>query len=520
MKYTVPVLSCHESVRLERRLLLGEEQNEWRAMSAAGRSLARLLLQDYLEIGQLPETLRVLVLAGKGHNAGDALLAAREILSLHEDAFVQVVFAYGRRDLKPLAMRAYKALEQSGGDRVSGIGWSDRESGTVISEHWNACIDGIVGMQFSPPIRAPGDRIITEINASENIDLRAAVDLPSGMDDSTGAEAFRADFTYATGIAKSPLFESANRVSVGRVRFIDLGFFKSDGRDGYPSKERILLSSILDPLRRLRNSNSEKRSYGHLFIVGGSRSMPGAVFMAAQAAVRSGVGLVTAFVPESVSGPFASVLPEAMWVPWPETRVGGLSATGFELLERRLKRATCILAGPGMGDDRETQTLLTRICRETTVPIVFDADALRKDIVCAARAADAGEIVITPHRGEYARLSGGTDEFVDVAELRSFSKQSKLITVLKGPITRITDGSEMIISPFGGPLLARGGSGDILSGLIGGRIAQPGADTLTATCEAVALHGLAADALSRRRGTVAVRTTELIGEFGRLLRDE
>jgi hydroxyethylthiazole kinase-like uncharacterized protein yjeF len=519
MNYAHPILSCRQSISHESGLLMGQEKKEWVAMCAVGRELGWSLLRDYQEIGAPPEPLKVLILAGKGHNAGDALLAAGEILSSHENTTVFVIFVYGRHQLKPLVGRAFEQLLEKGGERVEYFAWSDRGEAAMLEEQWNMCIDGIVGMQFAPPFRPPGDEVISWINAHRKIDFRAAVDLPSGLSDASGEDVFRTDFTYATGIAKTPLFEKANQQLVGRVRYIDIGFFAS-GEGVDPQTENILLPSVLDPIRGLRRSQTDKRSFGHLFIIAGSRSMPGAALMAAQAAVRSGVGLVTAFVPQSVCGYFSAALPEAMWVPWPETTDGGLAMEGYDLLRSRIKRATGVLAGPGMGDGEETQALLARMTGEIMLPTVLDADALREGVVSVPREAGAGRLIVTPHFGEFTRMNieGGSDFGVD--EIRSFSRRMGVITVLKGPVTRITDGTEVMLSTFGGPLLARGGSGDVLSGLVGGRVAAPGAVPLEAAYQGVAWHGLAADSLARRRGAVAVKATDLLDELNSVLRDE
>src|SRR5262249_20401087 len=134
------------------------------------------------------------------------------------------------------------------------------------------------------------------------------------------ADLFQADFTYATGMVKAPLVGS---LRAGRVRYLDLGFFE---HDNFPRVDsRVLLAQMLAPLAHLRPSLSDKRTYGHVFLVGGSRSYPGAIFMSVLAALRSGAGLVTAFVPESVVGALAARAPEAMWVGWPETPGGGLA---------------------------------------------------------------------------------------------------------------------------------------------------------------------------------------------------
>jgi NAD(P)H-hydrate epimerase len=373
-------------------------------------------------------------------------------------------------------------------------------------------------MQFRPPFRPPGAEAIERVNKNKRIRFRAAVDLPSGVGNESDPCQFRADFTYATGIAKAPLFDEMNAASVGRIRYLDIGFFE-DQKFGAVGP-MILRSSVLRSLGRLREPTSDKRSFGHLFAVGGSRTMPGAILMAIAAAVKSGVGLVTAFVPEAVVASFAAILPEVIWVPFPETPDGGLALDGFPLLEARLNRATALIAGPGMGTERETGVLLERIVSEVAQPMVLDADALRPDLINVIRRRGKGgaKMILTPHRGELRRISEFWRKEPSLENLAVFSRNSGVITLLKGPITTISDGQRIIHSCFGGPVLARGGSGDVLTGLVGGMLARPSTDPLAACCRSVALQGCAADLLARTHGQIAVRTTEILDFFPAALR--
>ena len=332
--------------------------------------------------------------------------------------------------------------------------------------------------------------------------LRAAVDLPSGLDDT---DAFHADFTYATGIVKTPLLTLPR---AGRIRYLDLDFFNSPTAAVAPkchllgdtSPHRVLTPAVLEPLRQLRESGTDKRSYGHLLIVGGSRSYPGAVLMSVLAALRSGVGLVTALVPESLAPAFAARAPEAMWVGWPETPEGGLALEGSHLLREKIARASALLIGPGLGREPETLTLAKDIVAQAPVPVVIDADALQSDIVAAGTVAR----ILTPHAGEYARITPVLTP--------------AMVVIQKGPITRVCAGGKTFHSFYGGPVLARGGSGDLLAGLTAGLLAQTPTDSLGAACRSTLWHGQAADALARTHGQVAVNVTQLLDFLPTVLR--
>jgi len=510
-----PVLSCDEARLFEEKLFAGDEAKEWPAMELAGRAVAAAVLDDFEEIGGFPADGRILVLAGKGHNGGDAMLAAQTILAKYPRARADLRLVFGERPLRPLAARAYRQLIHAAPGRACVVGQvGDLASARKDAVAYDLSLDGIFGFQFRPPVDAALAALLAQVNTLP-VRLRAAVDLPSGL----GGEAvFRADFTYATGIVKMPVVDSSHAAVVGRLRYLDLGFFDGAGvAEAEPpgsatpaatgSRLRVLTPCVLDPLRGLRAPDSDKRDYGHLFVVGGSRSYPGDVLMTVLAALRSGAGLVTAFVPESLAASFAARAPEAMWVGCPETPDGGLALEGRHLLKARLARATALTIGPGLGREAETLALVKDTVQSSPVPLVIDADALQPDIV---RAGEAPR-VLTPHRGEFMRILAGGD-------FREFQKSSGAVVVLKGRLTGITHDEKGYYSAFGGPVLARGGSGDLLAGIVGTQLAQNPGDPLLAACRGVVWHGSAADLLARAHGQVAVHTSQLLDYLPAVLR--
>jgi hydroxyethylthiazole kinase-like uncharacterized protein yjeF len=493
-----PVLSCAEAKAWE-KARLPDAEAEWAAMQRAGEGVARAIIADYREIGGLPPDARILVLAGKGHNGGDALLAARAILAEQRSAHAFVVLAFGAGELKPLAGRALDWLRQQGPKRVSIV---PADAALAADANYEVCLDGIFGFQFRAPMDVAIAQLITRVNAHRGIHFRAAVDLPSGVGETSVATAFHADFTYATGSVKYPGLAPRHASLVGRLRYVDIGLLQEDSAP--EAMERVLLPSVLQPLAELRGAQTDKRTFGHLLVVGGSGSYPGAIMLAVRAALRSGAGLVTAFVPDKLVPEYASRHPEAMWVGCPVTGQGGLAAGTAELVSTRSAKATAILIGPGMGAEAETLALATHLAGEVKLPLVLDADALRPEIMARVR----GKAFIgTPHAGEFERIAPAL-----FADGKFTAPQGVL--VLKGPLTRVTDGKTIHHSPFGGPVLARGGSGDILAGLIGGLLAQDPGNPLLAACRGVVWHGRAADLLARSRGQVAVETSEILEQLG------
>ena len=500
-------MTCAEAKAREARLLQ-DEAAEWAAMQQAGQAVARAILEDFKEIGGLLDKARLLVLAGKGHNGGDALLAAGAILADRPDARAVVVLCFETTEWRPLAARALEWLKRYAPGRVE---IASCAQALAAGESYALCLDGIFGFQFRAPMGADTVALITTVNSHAGIKLRVSVDLPSGVGETNATTVFRADFTYATGIVKKPVLAPEVAASVGRLRYLDLGFF--DDKDVPTASERILTRQILAPLGELRASQTDKRSFGHLLVVGGSRRYPGAVVLAVRAALRSGVGLVTAFVPERLAPDFAARYPEAMWVGCPETPRGGLALGALGLIQERMSRATALLMGPGLSAELEVLATVEAIARHTNLPMALDADGLRPEVIAACQ---GKPILCTPHAGEYERLGGR-------AGLRPASGDStggEIVAVLKGPLTRVIVASgraetgPTYYSPFGGPVLARGGSGDILAGLIGGLLAQEPDDLLLAACRGVVWHGRAADLLARARGQVAVELSEILEQLG------
>ncbi len=515
MKTTYPVLSCAAAMAWEKGLLQGAEAREWTAMSRAGRLIGAALEEDWLEGGGPRPEGTILILAGKGHNAGDALIAAEELYRRYSGLRIEVVFVMGERALRPLVKRAWRDLQQAAGERVRAASiasgrpvaeWLEARLGGVF---WDVCLDGILGMQFKPPLRAPVDAVLSWVNARARIGLRAAVDLPSGLGDVSAEEAFRADFTYMPGIAKLPAFGRDAGRWTGRLRYLDLDFFAG----GEPASDRRLVGpGILGGLSALRDPLKHKKDYGHLFLIGGSRAMPGALLMSVMAAVRSGVGLVTAFVPESLVPAFAARVPEAMWVPWPETAQGGLAREGLNLFLDRRGEATALVMGPGMGTAEETQALSADIAGRAACPLLLDADALRGSVIDAAVSGRGGApLVLTPHAGEFSRVAEKTFTEGGEALLMDYCREKRGVVVLKGPpFTRIADEASLWYGLTGGPVLARGGSGDVLSGLLGGLLAWETGSAVEVAARGVYWHGAAADCLARACGATAVSATRLV----------
>lgn len=489
----LPVLSCAAAAAAEAAWIGGDAGRSWDLMIRAAANLAvrsaRLLRRP---------ARRVLVLAGKGNNGADAILAA----SVFADAgaAVTVVFAHG----SPKAGQPATVWKRFGrGMRVAGAATLPRLARTRFC----LILDGVLGQGFRGEL--PPD-LARFLRATDDLQgLRVAVDLPSGLGDDARGPAFRADVTFSLGCLKRPLLAPRARRFVGRLRVIDLGLPFAGGT------EMCATDAALAPLRRPRAADTEKRRQGRLLIVGGSEDFPGAVLMNTLAALRAGAGLVTTALPRALVPRAATAMPEAMWRGLPTDRRGTLATTGWARLRPALAHKDVLLAGSGMG--ATAAGLLRRLVRAYAGAVVLDADALRPAVVAAARRDDP--LVLLPHAGEFRRLSGRP---AGVAAAQAYARTHGAIVVLKGPLTCVTDGNRTTHLPFGGPVLARGGSGDLLAGIVAAVLARR-AELGLAAFDAVVLgatwHGRAADLLGERQGEEAVRTTELLAELSPALLD-
>lgn len=443
------ILTCLDSANFERKYFADSGASEFEVIVRVGKKMAQAILEEFGNfLGTSPN---VLVLSGKGHNGADAIACALEILKLKPDAKISLVCTSELDKLKPNTRELARRLMLSFG-RVAHLDFSRVDGGS-----FDLVIDGILGMSFRPPL---SEHLRNCIKIANCIDakLKVSVDLPSGLsDESYGSEfIFRADVTYMTGIAKLPLFDSENAKYSGRLRYIDAGFFDARNSSG---KYGIVCDRVLKPLRRLRSFDSDKRSYGHLFIFGGSANFPGAVLMNVKAALRSGVGLLSAFVPESIAASLAAAEPACIWIPCPEDSNGALSLESFSEFKRFDGAQSAILAGSGLSNRPEALALIAEIAKNTNCPMVLDADAIRLEVVDKLGEREA---LITPHMGEFARIGGKPENLME------FCSQRKLSAILKAPISRICDGERIACSANAGPMLSRAGSGDILAGLAAG----------------------------------------------------
>lgn len=276
------------------------------------------------------------------------------------------------------------------------------------------------------------------------------------------------------------------------------------------------------PRLQPRPPDAHKGLFGRVLVVAGSRGMSGAAVLCAGAALRGGAGLVTVALPQEILPIVASANPCYMTAPMPQDEEGRLAGEALAPLTRLVDAATAVAVGPGLGQGTALPSLLVSLLEKTNRPIVLDADALNSLVgrleVLARRAARPGSPqppVLTPHPGEFGRLIGLNTAQVQARRQElalSFAAQHRVVLVLKGHGTIVTDGRRLFINPTGNPGMATGGSGDVLTGLIAALLAQ-GQDSFPAAQLGVFLHGRAGDLARDRLGEVSLIASDLLQEL-------
>ena len=364
-------------------------------------------------------------------------------------------------------------------------------------------VDALLGTGVRGPATGPVADAIEAINAVGR--PVCALDLPSGLPSDGEAPAgpvVRARVTVTFGLPKLGLVLPSGMAHAGRVEVADLGVPRAWLGEGI--RTALLEAADVRPVLPLRPVEAHKGSYGHLLVVAGSLGRTGAAALACLGALRSGTGLVTCATPGSQQPVVAALLSEAMTEPLPETAARTLSMKAVERIVELLPRMDAVALGPGVGLDAETQAAVQALVRDVERPMVVDADALTALTGRLGICRDApAPRLLTPHPGEAARLLGCDIAEVQadrIASARRLAAQSGAVVALKGARTVVShpDGG-VTLNPTGNPGMATGGTGDVLTGIAGGLLAQ-GVASGRVLSAAVYLHGLAGDVAAEARG--------------------
>ena len=477
-------------------------------MENAGQRVIELLEEKFRPLA----SQRITVLCGKGNNGGDGLAIARQLWTRIRPAELRVVLLAAPEDLKGDAAENLKMLHACGCPLQHEIDETARRASLVIDALLGTGVSGAASGRMLEAIQA--------INSGFPLARVVAVDMPSGMTSDggdSGGEVARADYTVTFTAPKIGQVLAPNCTRLGELRVAQIG----SPAELYESDRSIYVSVVqardFAPLLARRKPGGHKGDYGHVLAIAGSRGKTGAAAMTAMGALCAGAGLVTVASAESAAPVIAGHAPELMTEPLPETPAGGISQRAFDYgrLSSIATGKDVIAMGPGLGTDPETVDIVRRAAGAFAVPMVIDADGLN---ALANQEIPAPALrVLTPHPGEMSRLTGRDTREIQrdrICAAREFAMQRGLCLVLKGHRTAIAFADGRVwINPTGTPAMATGGTGDVLTGLIAGFLAQFPSMPDIAIAAAVFLHGLAGEIGARARGEKAFRATDLIEFF-------
>lgn len=480
-------------------------------MENAGRGVAEEVVRRFSST----DAARALVLSGKGNNGGDGYVVARHLL----DSGWQVqTLVLGSRDaVGGDAKINLVALENCGG----GIAYAEDAAGLdgflTCCGDFTVLIDALLGTGLCNEVAGLFRSAIEWLN-TQNAPV-VAVDIPSGIDASNGrvlGSAVRATLTTTFAYPKIGLISYPGAGYVGELVVVDIGVPALVARD-VPDDCLLIGKAEARQLLPLRSLAGHKGTFGHLLVVSGSRGKCGAAVMSAESGLRGGAGLVTLACPQTVQPGIASRLTEVMTAPLLDDD-GELSLQAFDDLLALVADKQALAIGPGLGCGPQVQDLIQRFLRDTSLPVVIDADGL--NALCGQlpilHEQWSRQVVLTPHPGEMARLTDLSVEEIQADRFKvchDFAMQNGVTLVLKGARTLVASPEGRVcINTTGHTGLASGGMGDVLTGLIGSFLAQ-GLNAFNAAVLGVYLHGLTADRLLPEFGNAGLLATDVMREI-------
>ncbi|NLW02570.1 MAG: NAD(P)H-hydrate dehydratase [Clostridiaceae bacterium] len=460
---------------------------------------------------------RVLVAAGAGNNGGDAFAVARHLLSMGYS--VSLYMLSPPESLKGDAAINANILKNMGFSmELLDVGNLDKFAESCFEA--DLVIDGLFGTGLNRDIGGIALEAVCIINRYSRCTL--SIDIPSGVDGLTGricGGSVRADYTVTFFLPKLGMVQYPGAACLGELTVADIGipYALADELETCELADADMVSEILPP----RPEDSHKGTFGRVLMIAGSYAMPGAAVLCAQAAYRTGSGLVRLAVPREIVPILAARATEAVYVPM-ESLEGHIVCTDSAALKELLDNSDAVLIGPGLSLNHDTRKLVSQVIDLCRKPLVLDADALNAialdtDVLSRLKC----EAAITPHPAEMARLIGTDTDSVQsdrIGTAKAFAEEYGITVVLKGAGTVIAgpDGT-VCINPTGNSGMATAGSGDVLAGMTVSLLGQDVAP-FEAAVAAVYIHGLAGDRAAAEKGTCSMTASDISERIGEELK--
>ncbi len=484
-------------------------------MERAGKACADQIMNE-----RRPEDGVIAIAVGKGKNGGDGFVIGRYLKQAGYRT--AILLGFGEPTAKDAVVNRDRAVQAG----VPLLDWNNHmQEGRKLLRSADAVVDALFGIGFHGSANQEQAVLFEEISRCPG--QVYAIDVPSGVETDTGAvrgTSVRADTTFAISTYKPAHVFYPARACCGEVKVLNIGLLKESYAAASPSKITWSHDEV-ENLLPIRSEMSHKNDFGHVLSVCGSMRLPGAACMCSNAAVRAGAGLTTAAFPRRAYSAMAAHLSETiMMLPLPDSPDGTLSVSALPQIHRALERATVCVIGCGLGQTAEVRACVTDILQNVKCPAVLDADGLN----AIAAAPDVlqsvqGEVVVTPHPGEMARLMNCPVSAVQrdrVGAAAAFAKEHRCTVLLKGPDTIVASchTNQIYINTTGNQGLAKGGSGDTLSGIIAALLAQGMAPFYAASVGAW-LHGYAADCAAEKISYRGMCASDLIEILPFMLRE-
>ena len=512
----IKVVTSAQMQALDRRAINEAHIPGATLMEQAGAGVVACLTRNW---GSLRGRM-ITLFCGKGNNGGDGLVVAR--LLRRSRANVRVFTMTPLAEMTRDAAMMYRQFVRAAGKSCVSRFTSKQQVQPILQDS-DLVVDALFGTGLSADVTGAYAEAIDAINEARR--PVAALDIPSGLHADTGrtlGRAVRATLTITFALPKVGLYLNDGIDCAGMVHVVDIGIPPAYV-DAVDTRITLLTDNFVREALPVRKASSHKGTFGHAGLIAGSVGKTGAAAMAAKAALRIGTGLVTVAVPATVNDVLEAKLLEAMTAPMPETKARTFARSGFDRLLAFIAARTAVAIGPGLTTHPETVELVQALIKTLHRPAVLDADALN---ALAGRASLLTECktppILTPHPGEMARLEpDASPQSVNADRLGTagrFARERGVFVVLKGARTVIArpDGA-IAICPTGNSGMATGGTGDVLTGMMVGLLAQ-GLPSWEAGCVATYLHGYAGDLAAAVRGQAGLIAGDVIDQIPHALK--
>ncbi len=477
-------------------------------MENAGRQVVEKMLDYFPNL----KSQKVVIICGKGNNGGDGLVISRYLATKNME--VEVLLLSKADSLKGDA-RVNCQIAQNLHIPIYEIQSEEdfqNKKGLFLSA--DVFVDALFGTGFTPPVKGLAAEIIQIVNNTQKPVV--SVDIPSGLSSDLSHPCdphIKAKLTVTFALPKLAHLLPPSCLSMGKLEIVDIGIPEGVVQEAGITVEALERDSIGKSWPS-RSPDSHKGAFGHLFVIAGSLGKTGAAFLCSQAAARLGTGLITLGIPESLNSIMEEKLTEVMTIPLPETDAHTFSIAAKEKIKETLASKTAIAFGPGISTHPEVQELMVWLIGQAEIPIVIDADGINvlagfADILKEAKQ----PVILTPHPKELSRLIGVDMPSIlkdRLAIVQKTAQKFHCYVILKGYHSLIADPEgKVFINTTGNAGMATGGTGDVLTGIIGGLLAQ-GFSKTQASLSGVFLHGLSGDMVTKKKGEFGLMASDLV----------